>query len=616
MKKKTQEEFVNDVYKKYKNEYTVLGVYKGTHKKIKVRHNKCGKEFEITPASLLSGKGCRSCGYKRNGERSRYTLQEFKKKVFEKYGDEYKVLGNYVNSQTKITVKHLVCGRVFKIIPASLLSGKGCTHCNHRKGRLLTNEEFISRLHKLHGNEYTPLTGYVDSHTKVVLRHELCGNVFEMRPNNIFNGQGCPYCANKMQTKKRTISSLEIRNRLSKYKDYVVIDDFSNYQNTHTPIQFRHKKCGNTFKMSPHAFLGGERCPYCQHLGASSGEQKVKKFLDSYNIHYQYAYIIPDLVDRDHLHFDFWLPQYRIAIEYDGQQHFNKNNPWGSKESFNRIKLHDQMKDMYCEDNHIELIRIKYDQNVDELLGITLNNLIKKANKNIKNNIVFKQVSASEIKDLMENYHYLHRQVSTSYNYGLYVNNQLMGMVAYTVPRLSLAQTISEKADRSNTLELSRLYIKDSVSQTVPNITSQFVGWSLRQLKKIQNWYIISFADSGMNHVGAIYQATNFLYCGLTDKHTQYAWNGYGKHGGHWEKGHYYRYMIQSSQKYRYIKFIGSKSFKKHARRELKFDTLPYSKHDSVHYQVGDTEERLIRDRETGKIYKETELARKLGMLK
>ena len=226
--------------------------------------------------------------------------------------------------------------------------------------------------------------------------------------------------------------------------------------------------------------------------------------------------------------------------------------------------------------------------------------------------VEFKQVSSQEIRLLMIKYHYLHRVVSSSFSYALYADNKLSGMIAYTIPRLSLAKTISDNANRRNTLELSRLYIKDEVSQAVPNITSQFVSWSLRQLKKLGNWYIISFADGGMHHVGAIYQATNFLYCGKT-KHTQYAWNGYKKHGGHWIKANHYRYMIQSSIKYRYIKFVGSKGFKKHARRELKLKIQPYPKADNVHYRVGDTEDRLIKDRETGKIWKEKDLVKELN---
>lgn len=138
--------------------------------------------------------------------------------------------------------------------------------------------------------------------------------------------------------------------------------------------------------------------------------------------------------------------------------------------------------------------------------------------KEHKGKITFKQIDSSELTELMTKYHYLHRRVTTSYCYALYCDNDLAGMVTYTKPRISLAHTISDNATKDNTLELSRLYIKDYVSQNISNITSKFVGWTLRQLKQVGNWYIISFADSGMHHTGAIYQATNFLYCGMTKR--------------------------------------------------------------------------------------------------
>lgn len=223
------------------------------------------------------------------------------------------------------------------------------------------------------------------------------------------------------------------------------------------------------------------------------------------------------------------------------------------------------------------------------------------------NNLVFKQVNPQIVHPLMLKYHYLHRIVGCAYAYAMYLNDNLVGMVTYGRVRQSLAQSISNNAGSNNTLELSRLYIKDEVSQTVPNITSQFVSWSLRQLRKLGNWYIISFADSGMHHVGAIYQATNFLYCGTTRKGI-FCYNGPHKKGGQWKAGVHYRFFIIRSKKYRYIKFVGSKSFRKHVRKELKFDVLPYPKADKIHYSVGDTEERFIKDRKTGKVYSEKEL--------
>lgn len=223
------------------------------------------------------------------------------------------------------------------------------------------------------------------------------------------------------------------------------------------------------------------------------------------------------------------------------------------------------------------------------------------------NSLLFKQVDSKVVHPLMLKYHYLHRTVGCVYAYAMYYHDNLVGMVTYGRVRQSLAQSISNKANSNNTLELNRLYIKDGVSQTVPNITSQFVSWSLRQLKKLGNWYIISFADSGMHHVGAIYQATNFLYCGTTRKGI-FCYNGPHKKGGQWKAGVHYRFFIIRSKKYRYIKFIGSKRFKKHTREELKFNTLPYPKSDETHYSVGDTEERFIKDRKTGKVYSEKEL--------
>jgi hypothetical protein len=223
--------------------------------------------------------------------------------------------------------------------------------------------------------------------------------------------------------------------------------------------------------------------------------------------------------------------------------------------------------------------------------------------------IGFKKVNSLDLHGLMVDYHYLHRVVACKYAYGMYYQNQLVGMVTYTHVRKSLASSISPLANKDNTLELSRLYIKDEVSQNLKNITSKFVSWTLRQLKQEQdgNWFIISFADQGMHHTGAIYQATNFLYCGTTDSGI-FCYNGPDKKGGKWVKGHHYRFFILRSIKYRYIMFLGSKTFKKQARKTLKFEIEPYPKQDSIHYSVGDTEERLIRDRQENKVYTETEL--------
>lgn len=351
MKKKTQEDFVKDVFSKYGNEYTVLGTYLGTHKKVKVKHNVCGKEFEITPSSLLSGRGCRDCGYKRNGDNRRYTQEEFEKKLFEKYGNEYQVVGKYINSQTKIKVKHLTCGRILDMLPASLLHGNGCTHCKHREGRLITNDDFKKHLKEVVGDEYIPLTEYTGALNKVVFKHKVCGNVFEMRPNNIFNGQRCPHC---FGTPKKTDE--EFRQAVFSLvgDEYVFLDK---YVNAKAKLRVMHDVCGNVYEVTPDDFLRGYRCPYCN---SPKGETIITKLLDTFNIDYEYQKTFPDLKDKTCLSYDFYIPSQSILIEYQGIQHYQPIDHFGGEATFKIQQKHDQMKLDYAKEHEYNLIAVPY----------------------------------------------------------------------------------------------------------------------------------------------------------------------------------------------------------------------------------------------------------------
>ena len=414
MKKKTQEDFVKDVFNKYGNEYTVLGTYLGTHKKVKVKHNVCGKEFEITPSSLLSGRGCRDCGYKRNGDNRRYTQEEFEKKLFEKYGNEYQVVGKYINSQTKIKVKHLTCGRILDMLPASLLHGIGCTHCKHREGRLITNDDFKKHLKEVVGDEYIPLTEYTGATNKVVFKHKVCGNVFEMRPNNIFNGQRCPHCAGnakktdeefqqevfslvkndytflepyvdrktKLRVRHNECGSIyevrpsdfirgnrcpycfgSIKKTNTQFKkeiydlvvnEYTFLEPYVNYK---TKIKVRHNKCGNIYEVTPSDFLNGKRCPYCN---SPKGETVITKLLDTLNINYEYQKTFPDLKDKTCLSYDFYIPSQSILIEYQGVQHYQPIDYFGGETAFRKQQKHDQMKLDYAKEHGYNLITVPY----------------------------------------------------------------------------------------------------------------------------------------------------------------------------------------------------------------------------------------------------------------
>ena len=66
--------------------------------------------------------------------------------------------------------------------------------------------------------------------------------------------------------------------------------------------------------------------------------------------------------DQKPLRFDFWLPQASLVIEYDGQQHFRPVERFGGEKAFWAVQKRDAIKDQFCRENGIEVIRIPYTQ--------------------------------------------------------------------------------------------------------------------------------------------------------------------------------------------------------------------------------------------------------------
>lgn len=100
--------------------------------------------------------------------------------------------------------------------------------------------------------------------------------------------------------------------------------------------------------------------------GLSLGEMTIAAILKELNIFYYQEYRFSDCVNPDTgrvLPFDFYLPDYNCCIEYDGSQHFIAvENGWNNKEHLEKIQYRDSIKNKYCKDNNIHLIRIPYYQ--------------------------------------------------------------------------------------------------------------------------------------------------------------------------------------------------------------------------------------------------------------
>jgi hypothetical protein len=200
-----------------------------------------------------------------------------------------------------------------------------------------------------------------------------------------------------------------------------------------------------------------------------------------------------------------------------------------------------------------------------------------------------KQISRKECEHFILNVHYAKRWPSISYAYGLYRGGLLVGCVTYGTPASApLRRGIAGDDHVKNILELNRLCLSDNNK----NEASFLVGYSLRMLPK--NKIIISFADTEQNHVGYVYQATNFYYCGLSAKRTDWKVKGmehlHGQTIADEFRGVKNRsvamrekygddfYLKPRSRKHRYIYFVGGKAFKKNALQSLKYQIEQYPK--------------------------------------
>lgn len=193
--------FKNEVKKLVGDEYTFLESYINSTKPILCRHEKCKHEWYIKPNNFTNG-GIRCPKCANNLE---YDDKEFRRRLFNIVGDEYSILEDYTGCHNKILFKHNTCGHEWHVKPNDFLNrGTRCPVCstvNKRK----TNEEFKKELYDIVGDEYTTLSEYIRNSDKIKIRHNACGHIYEVRPNDILsNGNRCPKCSASIISREET----------------------------------------------------------------------------------------------------------------------------------------------------------------------------------------------------------------------------------------------------------------------------------------------------------------------------------------------------------------------------------------------------------------------------
>lgn len=265
--------------------------------RFRVKHI-CGNEYDTTYKNLISNKRrCNVCLVK--NPRKLQTSKEDWDKLFESLNkeNEYDLVDEYVNMSTKIRFKHNVCGQLFSSTPSAFKRGRRCSVCNPYRGFGSSTEVFAAKL-KERIPYFTVISDYIRHDVNIKIRCEKCGHEFERRPHNLL---------------RKTLA-----------------------------------------------------CPHCELKSTSLGELQVRKHLQSLDLSFKeqvsFKGFFPNS-SKAPFRFDFQVflsEDFFFLIEYDGEQHFKEANKFGKTNYLEKMQKHDSIKDDFCKDKGVNLLRIPY----------------------------------------------------------------------------------------------------------------------------------------------------------------------------------------------------------------------------------------------------------------
>lgn len=214
----------------------------------------------------------------------------------------------------------------------------------------------------LHGHKYNYVEKSYKSVNDNIKMFCDCGNVFLQLGVKHLQGHGCPQCSHKRRIIKQTSTTDKfvikaIKGHGDKYDYSKVI-----YTRFNVPVCIICKKHGEFWTTPASHTNAMTGCPKCTQ---SKGECAIEKYLISRGIKYKSHKSFKDCRNKYPLIFDFYLYDYNTCIEFDGVQHFKPclwfaTSEESAHEKYKRTVKNDQIKNKYCCNQKINLIRIHY----------------------------------------------------------------------------------------------------------------------------------------------------------------------------------------------------------------------------------------------------------------
>lgn len=253
----------------------------------------------------------------------------------------------------------IICpnNHTFEQSPNDHLNNHGCKQCSGWGELMYSNDEFHKRLKQIHNDLIFINSTYEGWEIKTEVQ---CPNhgIFYTTPQALLNSKrGCPKCGYEKARKKNTWTQDKFIKEAEKIHNEKYNYSLSKYNNATTSVIIICSKHGEFLQQPKDHINQKQGCPSCRE---SKGENEISNILNELKIPFYRQHTFKECINKRALPFDFYLPDYNVCIEYDGEQHFTPVEKFGGMESFTYITNNDEIKNKFCKENNITLLRISY----------------------------------------------------------------------------------------------------------------------------------------------------------------------------------------------------------------------------------------------------------------
>lgn len=364
----------NDLYNRIRDYFTEFGDgcvlidknYKDLKKdKLEIICPVCGKHFDCyyNTFKMKQNKICKACADKIRSEESRFTIEQVR-------GIIESVNGNKLLSEVYLGSKELLnircsCGVEYSTTLTNFNKGKNtCDICSNRGTQW--NKDLVKEYIISQGSEFVEQE-YINVDTLMKFKCQNCGEIYETPFYNFrkLNKHLCNKCSFEIASEKQRYSYEEVYSMIEETRCHLITDCYTG--NTQL-LEIECGLCNEIFTTSWQIFNSKKvkACADCNGK-TSAGERLFMELLNEYKIEYIHQHSYPDCRHINILRFDFYLPLFNTIIEIDGRFHREIKECFGGIEEFELTKLRDEIKNTYCKDNNIPLIRIEYNDNQENI---------------------------------------------------------------------------------------------------------------------------------------------------------------------------------------------------------------------------------------------------------